>query len=156
MWGLLDPKILVPGQPRGIGDPGREQGKREVIAPVDGQIGDVLLRDSVRLAASFRFDHRRLVRDLHDRCHVRRFQSKVGRYRLPDGDSHVSSNLGRKPRHLRTDIVSGRRQPYDTELTRTTCHGRALQAGLGLDHLDRNVWQNRAGRVRYRPGDLSR
>ena len=40
---LLDSEILIPRQPAGIGDSRREQRKRKVVAPVNGQVGDILL-----------------------------------------------------------------------------------------------------------------
>src|ERR1700733_15507791 len=61
---LFHAKILVTCQPRGIGNTGSEQSECEVVAPVDGEVGDVLLAYSVSLASSFGFYHGRFARHL--------------------------------------------------------------------------------------------
>ena len=78
MWCLLDSEVLVPGQPAGIGDTGGEQGKREVIAAVNGQVGDVLLCDGVGLAAALGFDYGWLIGYFDDRLYRRRLQFEIG------------------------------------------------------------------------------
>src|SRR5208282_887690 len=67
---LLDSEILVTRESSGIRYTRREQSKRKVIAPINRQVGNILLRDRVGLAASFRFHHRRLVGHLDYRRHL--------------------------------------------------------------------------------------
>ena len=153
---LLDSEILVSGEPGGIGDAGREQGKGKVIAPVNRQVGDVLLNDSVRLAASFSFHHGRLVGNLDNRGHLRRIQFEIGKGYLPDGDGDAFSNFSCKTRHFHTDVVSGWRQAGDSELAGAIGYCRALQTGLSIHDIDSSFEHNPAGRVGHSASDFSR
>src|SRR5579871_3784719 len=49
---LLNPEILVAGQPGRVGNARHKQGESKVIAAIDGQVCDVLLINAVGLAAA--------------------------------------------------------------------------------------------------------
>ena len=83
--GLLNPKILVRGKPCGIRDTRSEQSKSEVIAPINREIGDIVLRERVGLACPLCFHERRCGGHFHLGRQARQFEAKVKNQRLPDG-----------------------------------------------------------------------
>jgi len=59
---LLNSKVCITGQPRGVCDSRGQQGVGEIVAAVDGQFFDVLLVDGVGLVGQLGFHRRRLRR----------------------------------------------------------------------------------------------
>src|SRR5438270_6541662 len=62
---LLDAVILVRGEPRGIRNGRSQQGKGQIVAAIDWQVADGLLRHDIGLRASLGFDNRRLCRNFY-------------------------------------------------------------------------------------------
>ena len=75
---------------------------------------------------------------------------------MPDGYRDVLANLGRESRHVRTDVVGGRRHSDEAELTAIICGRRTFTAGLSVHHFDRCSGHDASGGVSDGPCDLAR
>ena len=148
LWSLLHAVVGVTGDDVGVAHARHQQGEGEIVAAIDGQIGNLPFANAIRLAAPGSLNHRRRFVHDHLRSHGGYAQVEVSEDGLAEGDNHAFADLGREPVRPHGHTVGGRRQGGKLVLTAGIGHCRTLQAGLRVCHGYVCVGNDPAGGIR--------
>ena len=152
---LLDPEICVRSQSGGIGDARHQQGKRKVVAPVDRQIGDILLGNCVGQTSPLSFHHRGFRVDLDHPRRGRQLQVKIHNHGRSHRQNDTLLDFALKAGNFHSHVISCWWQSRQSILPIRVSLGSVLNAFVGLHCEDRRLRDARPRWITYGPGDVA-
>src|SRR5260370_17257287 len=128
LGGLVEGKILISREGRGVGHARHKQSESEVVAAVYWKILDVLFVEGVRLMSPLRFHDRGFYAYLHDFLSRRYFHVDVKDDSLAHADNDVSQDFRLEPGDFCGQAINGGRETRKLVLPVPVGHGRSPQA----------------------------
>jgi hypothetical protein len=148
---LPHPALLA----RGLDGAGAEEEQLQEVAPIERELGHLLLGDRLadRRAAGVEGERARLHFDrLRDRPWI---QGEVQSLDLVDGERHIRQDGGLEPRLLGGHQIHANRQERNDVVAIRSGLGLTIQTGLLVGHDDFHAGHHSPARVTHRSRDLS-